>query len=541
MKLNALKLLSAALLVNACAIQSAPEGGPKDETPPKLVRSNPKHKQTNFDNKTVELIFDEDIQLKDPKEEIIIAPSPGKDVNIRANDKTVTITPKQGWEPNTTYNIAFRESIQDITESNPAENLRIAFSTGPYIDSLTIQGTVENPLVDKIPENVTVAIFTADTFNIFKHAPDYFTKTTTKGTFKIENLKPATYYVYAFADKNKNLKVDSQSELFGFQPDSITLPYDTTIINIQLAKTDARELKLLSKRAIRELATIRFTKSIIDYKLDTTQKIPTSFGDQPNEVFAYLDTINYDSVKVRITATDSLGNKLDTTTYLKPAPTKRAPEKFQVTIKDTKLHKETGKLTATLTTNKIITGFNLDSMAIRLDTATTIPIEAKNITLDTIRRTGNIQLKIPPDTIAKYQKPTFALELGKNFANSIERDTIPGTKNPIAIKTLENTGTLLIEVETDSIKNFITQLLTTDNKLVQQTVNQKKTTFNYLEPQTYKLRIVIDRNANGQWDAGNILQKLPPEKTKYYRNSENKTEIPIRANWEVGPLIIPLQ
>ena len=131
MKVTVLILLCFTTLIIGCASLTTPSGGPKDSKPPVLIKSIPSPNQTNFKGKTVELIFNEFVKLNNPKEEIIISPSPGKNVEIKSNGTRVTITPKDNWQDSTTYSIVVREGVQDITESNSPLNLKIAFSTGP--------------------------------------------------------------------------------------------------------------------------------------------------------------------------------------------------------------------------------------------------------------------------------------------------------------------------------------------------------------------------------------------------------------------------
>src|SRR5205085_2581106 len=158
-----------------------------------------------------------------PREEIIITPSIGKKTQFKLKDSKVIIEPEFPLRENTTYTLNFREGIKDATEGNIAEDLRLSFSTGPDLDTIYISGTVRDALTEKLPENITVAIYQADTFNIFQHTPEYFTKSTKAATYKITNLKAGTYRIYAFDDKNKNLKVESQSESFGFLSEPIQL------------------------------------------------------------------------------------------------------------------------------------------------------------------------------------------------------------------------------------------------------------------------------------------------------------------------------
>ena len=58
-------ILSGALvIIYGCAKIGSPTGGPKDETPPEVVASEPDNYSTAFAGKKVEVEFNEFIQLK---------------------------------------------------------------------------------------------------------------------------------------------------------------------------------------------------------------------------------------------------------------------------------------------------------------------------------------------------------------------------------------------------------------------------------------------------------------------------------------------
>ena len=241
-------LFTIALLLYSCASLTTPTGGPKDTIPPILIKSSPDSNQINFKGKTVELTFNELIKLNNPKEEIIISPSPGKTIDYIAKGTKVIITPKDGWQDSTTYSIIFQEGIQDVTESNSPENLKLAFSTGNTIDSLSIKGSVKD-LQKGLPlEKITVALMSSDTFDIFTDVPSYFTKTDSAGDFTLSNIKSNQYKIYAFDDKNKNLKVESRSERYGFKSSPLDLNQHIDSIEIGLIMLDSRPLKLTSIR-----------------------------------------------------------------------------------------------------------------------------------------------------------------------------------------------------------------------------------------------------------------------------------------------------
>ena len=63
------------LLIAACANQgSGPDGGPYDETPPKIVAMTPEMGKLGTKSKKIEIVFDENIKVNNPQENIIVSP-----------------------------------------------------------------------------------------------------------------------------------------------------------------------------------------------------------------------------------------------------------------------------------------------------------------------------------------------------------------------------------------------------------------------------------------------------------------------------------
>jgi uncharacterized protein (DUF2141 family) len=537
MRKNLLFVLTLALLVAACATISSPTGGEKDAIPPRLIRSSPDSAERNFHGRTIELTFDEMLQLNNPREEIIITPSIGKKTQFKLKDSKVTIEPEFPLHENTTYTLNFREGIKDATEGNIAEDLRLAFSTGPDLDTIYISGTVRDALTEKLPENITVAIYQADTFNIFQHTPEYFTKSTKAATYKITNLKAGTYRIYAFDDKNKNLKVESQSESFGFLSEPIQLQVSAKNVAITLTRVDSRPLRLTSVRAIADVNTIRFNKPVTEYRIKGPAPIMSTFGTNQSELIAYYpmspSTPAEDSVSVSLTAMDSLQQKIDTAIFIKKTAREKIEEKFTVAATDPRFNAETNELEFTLTFNKPIRSFIPDSLFIVSDTATIVPLNITDARIDTIRKQLNYRHKLQ----LKDSLVAPLLRIGKGTLISIDNDSSKAISRDLDVVNAQNTATLLVQVDTRE-PNYIIQVLDSQGKIIASAVNNPKPTFHYLKPQTLKLRVIIDSNGNGKWDTVNYLTNSQPERIVYYLNSEKKTDIPMRANWEVGPNII---
>lgn len=530
------------ILLTACANVSMPTGGPRDKTPPELVSSVPFNNEKNFKGATLELTFNEDIKLKDPKEEILIIPSLGKKTLFTVKKKKLIIEPELDWLPNTTYSINFRDGVQDLTEGNPAENLHIAFSTGPTIDSLSIGGSVKDTFSEKIPLKITIALYEVDTFDIFKHTPLYFTKSDKEGKYHISNLKSSTYYVYAFDDKNKNLKVDSKTESFGFLSTPITLEEPKDSIEVSMIMVDSRPLVLTNIRHTDKNSRIRFNKPIDSLKIKgiSSKEAIYNFGADRSEIVFYNYFNKEDSLKTQVIASDSIGQKIDTIVYIKYGEIKTTPESLktkEIELKYTLINKMVNYV---FSFNKPINKINNDSIYIRYDSIRTSVIDLNNISIDSITNQVTIKaiIEIPPITETQQPKPNPPeLILGKGAFITIELDSSKMINKPIKISTEEDLGLVSLKIET-KVKNYIVQLTNSENKVIYNLANIKSHTFKHLEPMEYRLRIIIDENNNGIWDAGNFYQKREPEKIILYKSEEGKYSFPLRANWEYGPLLI---
>ncbi len=545
--------ISFVAIIFACAKQTSPTGGPKDTIPPRLINSQPSHQALNARPRTITLEFNEHIILANPKEQIIITPDIQKKYEITAKRTRVIIQLENPLDSNTTYSINFRDAIQDITEKNPARNLRLAFSTGNYIDSLSISGTVRDLTQNKEIKDATVALYQSDTFNIFKHKPIYLTKTNDKGQYSIENLKHGIYYVYAFDDKNRNLIVDSKTEMYAFKSDSLYLDQSVDNINLHAIKLDARTLTLTSARPNNTYFNIRTSKGLADYEVLSSQNdtLYTTFGEDRTNVRIYNSFPERDSTAIQFLARDSIGNQIDTTLYVKFNQRQVTPESFSVKLNQTALLGRTARVTANATFSKPIVDTNYDSAIIQLDSATAVAFLPDEITIDNKNRKIEFQKTIPrthlrteattPQQVAQSQtagpQPTITFYLGRTTFISIEKDSSAVITQPLRPLYYEDTGIIITSVNTDS-PAWIIQLLDKSNNVIRQVVNQKQVTFNDLPPGEYLLRAIDDADANGIWTPGNFFEKREPEMIFYYSNDKNVPLINLKANFELGPLLI---
>jgi len=562
--------------LGSCARQTSPTGGPKDTIPPKLISSIPVKEQKNYKSQQLELSFDEWIVLNNPKDKIIIVPDVNKKYEVSAKKTKVILTFDEPLKDTTTYSINFREAIQDITEKNPAVNLKLAFSTGPYIDSLSISGTVYDPLKGKEYKDATIALYQSDTFNIFKHRPIYLTKSDEKGRYIIENLKPGVYHIYAIEDKNRNLFADSKNESYGYLVDSIALTSNRKNVSIPLVRLDSRGIKLTSGRPYNTYYNIKVTKSLKSYTLKSPgEVIISAFGEDLANVRVYNTFENKDSVQVHFTALDSVDNKIDTTLYVKFSKREVKPDKFEVKPQNFELIGDKGLLRGKVTYTKPLLDIRFDSLYYRIDSTNVIHFTMDDIKIDSANKSLTITKKIDKALLIKpepdkkavpnqkplppapapqqpklaapptEEKPKAAkkppvenqLYMGKSTFVSIEQDSSAAATQNLKPTKLEETGVIIVNIKTTETR-YIVQLLDKSFNVIREEKNNIKIQFEDLQPGEYMIRTILDRNGNGVWDPGNFFKHEEPEKLVYYRNEKQKPEINLKANWEIGPLLI---
>lgn len=235
-RISLLCLISGLLCLASCAQELNPTGGQKDTIPPKVVKTNPDNEVLEFEGTVLKIIFDEAIQKPDIKKDIFISPFVNRpSVTISDNGKRLTIDLEEDLRPQTTYVITLN-GIRDHRERNQIEEpYTLAFSTGTQLDSLELQGIVEDVEGAGVA-NMLVLLFDADSVlgnDILNKRPAYLTRTDESGSFSFKFLRNAPYRVFGLMDGDQSNTFSSVTEAVAMSADSVlTLSGDTTNLEV---------------------------------------------------------------------------------------------------------------------------------------------------------------------------------------------------------------------------------------------------------------------------------------------------------------------
>ena len=281
--LVATALLLTAFLAQRCANAVAPTGGPKDETPPKVVATVPENQSVNFIGKKIELTFDEYITLENANQNVMISPPLSEKPDIKLKNKTVIIKFKETLAANTTYTINFGAAIKDLHEGNQLKDYVYSFSTGDHIDTLCIAGTVLYAEDKKPVEGAYVSLYAADRDNLdslpMTTVPNYLTKTDKEGKFSLNGLADKKYLVFALKDANANLYFDLPNEEVAFLDTLVPASYPWTPTKPQVLDSTIVDSTLI----INDSTLFIPADSLVEIEHDSLTLIPDTLQTLPQD------------------------------------------------------------------------------------------------------------------------------------------------------------------------------------------------------------------------------------------------------------------
>lgn len=222
-----------ATLVPGCANIIPPTGGPKDSLPPVLIKATPANMATRVSGTNIELEFNEYIQLDNLQQELIVNPPFDRSPDITSRLRHVYIKVRDTLQPNTTYSFQFGNAIKDVNESNPLRNFTYVFSTGSYIDSLQLSGTVINAETGLPDSTLSILLHTdPDDSAVAKLKPRFVTRPNGKGEFRFEQMPPGRFFIFALKDEGLR-RYSSSRTPFAFYDSMVTTSIDGAPIELR--------------------------------------------------------------------------------------------------------------------------------------------------------------------------------------------------------------------------------------------------------------------------------------------------------------------
>jgi hypothetical protein len=218
--------LSSALVViiGACAKISSPSGGPKDRTPPVVVKSIPVNGARNFRGNKLEIVFNEYVALDNINEKFMVSPPMKKKPRVFLKGKAVEVEFDDKLKDSTTYTFYFQDGIKDLNEGNILQNYQFVISTGPVIDSLSVTGNIYNAFDLNVPEKTEALLYRelADSA-VVKHLPEYISRVDQDGYFRIDNVRPGIYRLYGLKDGDNSKNYNRPDEEFAFMDSTVVI------------------------------------------------------------------------------------------------------------------------------------------------------------------------------------------------------------------------------------------------------------------------------------------------------------------------------
>ena len=483
----------------SCGQIGSISGGPKDEIAPKVSSSNLKDKQTNFTGQEIQFTFDEYIELNKPSEQIVLVPADSKFQSKLAN-KTLFITFDDALQQQTTYTLYLNAAVKDVTEGNDSL-MKYTFSTGNFIDSLSLNVKVFDAYSKEFVPKVTVGLFSS----LEDENPRYFTQSQSDGLAHFDALKQGNYFLKAFSDKNQDLHIQT-SEQQGYLWEVIsvgTRSADTLLVPMSFPiQTD----QLKNARLI--------PPGIIGVHVPSDMdRTNIQLNGQPRDINQVIGR-GTDSLLIAIGEMKETDLQLiiaSDTVHLRYTPKQQAAKNtIQMIEKEglkDRIYFTCSDFIQWIDTNKIKLQNLEDSSFIKFE----MDYLANEFEIRPLTFAKNLQISIAEGAIIG-KTSNASVKLQKEINWKVDRDF-----GDLNMRLSDTLSAGIVEVLQ---KNQLIRVLNFSNTNQVSIAN--------LLPGEYTFKIICDANGNGKWDPVSVKNKTNPEEVLLFNSP-----IKIRANWEI--------
>ena len=514
--------------ITSCARRGRPEGGPKDETAPIMVTAKPPHETINFNEEKIRIYFDEYIVLKNLNKQLVVSPpmkNPPLIMPQGSPSKYISIKILDTLKPNTTYSFNFGNAVQDNNENNKLESFKYVFSTGNYIDSLNVKGSVVDAYKKETEKGINVLLYKMDsTYTdsiVYKRKPDYVANTLDSTLYNITNIRKGKYLLIALKENAGDFIFSSKNDKIGFYDTPIELPKDS-IINTPIRffkETQPFKFKR-GKEVTKGKIQFGFNGKQENMKVKLLSKTPDNYKSF-TQFETDKDTLNYWFTPFEA---DSLNFIVSNKEFLDTITVRLRKKKIDSLSITTNLSRFLHlNDTLFLKTNNPITSFDKTKFSLIDKDTVDVAYELLKTDINKLavlfkkKYTHGYNLKVLPKGLTGIYKTS--------------NDTL---NYKFYTKEIEDYGKIILDIKKETKHPVIIELLQKDKVLKRQYLNESKTiSFDLLEPKEYHIRAIIDENDNKQWDTGNFLQRKQPETIIYFN-----IPFKLKPNWHQEEVFI---
>lgn len=193
--------------LGGCASPGLPPGGPERHTPPMITRIQPDTNSVGVRGKEMVVHFDEVISehpagATSLNDLVLISPRKGAP-QVDWHRSSLSIRPRRGWRPNTTYTVTILPGISDLRGNIRTTSTVVTFSTGASIPRTVLGGTLFDWLTGiPVSTGIVEARPITDTSTVYVAASDSI------GHYHMIGLPTGQYIVRGYVDQNRNRAID---------------------------------------------------------------------------------------------------------------------------------------------------------------------------------------------------------------------------------------------------------------------------------------------------------------------------------------------
>ena len=525
----------------SCAAIQSPSGGPKDETPPEVIKITPPDKSINFKGGKIKITFSEFIEESSIHRSIKVFPKPLNPITIGLKNPNVIIELNDSLIKDQTYIISINRNLIDEHKVKIKQEVQLAFSTGEKIDNGSIKGKVYHSSL------ASVGLWKINKINedskmFFKRVPDYVVDASDNGEFQFNFLSNGFYKIISVDKSISGLPIDEGKMIYGLPDQNLIELNDIDSlkdIKIKIPEVGGNN-KMIKAEYItggwgrlifsHEVNNWENTISILVYDDDLQLLSPKLFKDPLDDytINFKLDQKNPGYVDIKtIQLKDSALSKIDSSRIRLEIKNQIDSINIEVVSPHSKFIQEVeSEIIEPLEivfSSLIKYNLNKNSIWLKRD-STNIPI--------IVDQNSYMSIIVTPQ-INWEENSLYELNIGKDFIKPLYASGLKDSLNIISFKTskFKKFGNFMGDLEDVLDSVMVIELSSIDNisKKFQTNVNLDGSFKMSKVPEgDYSIRVYADVDKNNKFSHGTLNPYKPAEWFETYPDTIN-----IRGNWDL--------